>query len=264
MAREVHGPILGVPQGDLQLEDADAPEPLIALALKGGASMDLLQERRPELGLPAATPVVEDTRRLLWKGAGLGGGLVLLGLLGIGAMAWWEGYQAQQLEALLPVEQQVLALEAKLGRLKARTATIESDNKKIAKQLVEVRASSALMEQLRQIAPQGVQFKTLSVKGNSIKLDGEVLGIGTPGPLERLNSLVLTLQELPGTKSNGVRLLKANRSTRSKESRLSKVSFNLTWALDPNAKPSVEQLEALGAIGMAARLKMLEQQGVEF
>jgi len=261
MAREVHGPILGVPQGDLQLEDADAPEPLIALALKGGASMDLLQERRPELGLPAATPVVEDSRRLLWKGAGFGGGLVLLGLFGIGAMAWWEGYQAQQLEALLPVEQQVLATEAKLLRLKERIATISKDNKKIANQLVAVRSSSALLEQMRQIAPQGVQFKTLSEGGNSIKLSAVVVGAGSPGPFERINALLLTLGGLKGTKSNGVSLVKA---TRRGDDATTEVSFNLNWALDSAVKPSVEHLESLGATGMAARLRTLEQQGVKF
>ncbi len=257
MAREVHGPILGVPKGDLKLEDADAPEPLIALALKGSASMDLLQERRPELGLPAATPVVEDSRSLLLKGAGLGGGFVLLGLLGIGAMAWWEGYQAQQLEALLPVEQQVLQLEAKLQRLKTRITTIASDNKQIAKNLVAVRSSSALLEQIRQIAPQGLQFKNLDVNTNMIGLKGVVVGAGTPGPLERINSLMLVLDKLPDTQSNGVRLVKAKRD---KET----VSFQLQWTLDPSAKPKVNQLEDLGATGMAARLRMLEQQGVQF
>ena len=42
------------------------------------------------------------------------------------------------------------------------------------------------------------------------------------------------------------------------------MSFSLTWALDPEGKPAAEQLERLGATGMAARLRMLEQQGVEF
>jgi type IV pilus assembly protein PilN len=261
MAQEVHGPILGVPKGDLQLEDAEAPDPLLDLALKGGDALDLLQERRPELGLPSVTPVVQDSRRLLLKGAGWGGGLVLLGLLGLGAMAWWEGYQAQQLEALLPVEQRVLATEAKLRRLKARTITVAKDNKQIAQQLVAVRSGSALLEQLRQIAPQGVQFKDLSVNGDAIKLSGVVIAAGTPGPLERINSLVLTLEALPGSKRDGVKVVKATRSDKADSSQ---VSFNLTWALDPEAKPSAELLEALGAVGMASRLRMLEQQGVEF
>jgi len=261
MAREVHGPMLGVPKGDLQLEDAEAPDPLLDLALKGGEVMDLLQERRPELGLPAVTPVVQDSRWLLLKGAGWGGALMLLGLLGLGAMAWWEGYQAQQLEALLPVEQQVLATEAKLRRLKTRTTTIAKDNKQIAQQLVAVRSGSALLEQLRQIAPQGVQFQELSVNGDAIKVSGVVVGAGTPGPLERINDLVLTLAGLPGSKGDGVKLVKA---TRAEKGDSAQVSFSLTWALDPEAKPSAEQLERLGATGMAARLRMLEQQGVEF
>ena len=261
MAREVHGPILGIPQGDLQQDDAEAPDPLLTLALKGGETIDLLQERRPELGLSAATPVVQDSSRLLLKGAGLGGGLMLLGLVGLGAMAWWEGYQAKQLEALLPVEQQVLATEANLRRLKTRTTTIANDNQTIAQQLVAVRSGSALLEQLRQIAPQGVQFNDLSVNGDAIKVSGVVVGGSTPGPLERINALVLTLGGLPGSKRDGVKLVKA---TRAETGESAEVRFNLTWELDPAAKPSLEQLERLGATGMAARLRMLEQQGVEF
>ena len=141
------------------------------------------------------------------------------------------------------------------------TVTVANDNKQIAQQLVAVRSGSALLEQLRQIAPQGVQFQELSVNGDAIKVSGVVVGAGTPGPLERINALVLTLAGLPGSKRDGVKLVKA---TRAEKGDSAEVSFSLTWALDPEAKPSAEQLERLGATGMAARLRMLEQQGVEF
>ena len=148
-----------------------------------------------------------------------------------------------------------------LRRLKTRTTTIAKDNKQIAQQLVAVRSGSALLEQLRQIAPKGVQFQELSVNGDAIKVSGVVVGAGTPGPLERINALVLTLEALPGSKRDGVKLVKA---TRAEKGDSAEVSFSLTWALDPEVKPSAEQLERLGATGMAARLRMLEQQGVEF
>ena len=68
---------------------------------------------------------------------------------------------------------------------------------------------------------------------------------------------MLVLDKLPHTQSDGVKLVKAKRD---KET----VSFQLQWTLDPSAKPKVDQLEDLGATGMAARLRMLEQQGVQF
>ena len=183
-----------------------------------------------------------------------------MALLGLGGMAWWEGQQTMQLEALLPVEQQVLATEGKLRRLKARTATLAKDNKKIAKQLVAVRSGSALLEQLRRITPQGIQLKDLTVNDNAIKLSGAVQGDGRPGPLERINALVLVLGELPQTQADGVKVVKV---TRGDKDDASTVNFSLTWALDPAAKPSLKILQDLGAEGMAARLRLLEREGVE-
>ena len=82
-----------------------------------------------------------------------------------------------------------------------------------------------------------------------------------PVPTSWLVPLLLTLSELPESKSNGVSLVNAKRS--SKDASAS-VSFSLNWTLDSSTKPTVEQLEALGAMGMAARLRMLEKQGVQF
>lgn len=87
------------------------------------------------------------------------------------------------------------------------------------------------------------------------------MGSRSPDPLERINALLLMLGGLEGTKNNGVQLLKA---TRSGDDASKEVNFDLNWVLDPAVKPSAEQLEALGADGMAARLRMLEQQGVQF
>lgn len=259
LAASAEGPVLG--RGSAQAGTVDPhADPLMALALAGGESLDLLEERRPELGLPAPTPVRRASRSLLLQGAGWGGGLLLLALLGLGAMAWWEGQQAMQLEALLPVEQQVLATEAKLRRLKARTATLAKDNQQIAKQLVAVRSGSALLEQLRRITPQGIQLKDLSVNDNAIKLNGVVQGAGRPGPLERINALVLALGELPQTQADGVKVVKA---TRADKGDAATVNFSLTWALDPSVKPSLQQLQDLGAEGMAERLRLLEREGVE-
>jgi len=259
LAAAVEGPVLGrdFPQAGRADHHAD---PLMALALAGGQGLDLLEERRPELGLPAPTPVRRASRSLLLQGAGWGGGVVLLALFGLGGMAWWEGQQAQQLEALLPVEQQVLATEGKLRRLKARTATLVKDNKKIAKQLVAVRSGSALLEQLRRITPQGIQLKDLTVNDNAIKLSGAVQGGGRPGPLERINALVLVLGELPQTQADGVKVVKV---TRADQGDAATVNFSLTWALDPAVKPSLQQLQDLGAEGMAERLRLLEREGVE-
>lgn len=262
LAGTADGPVLGRPsQEALALEDAGLPalDPLLEMAFAAKAGLDLLEERRPELGLKAATPEVYGSRGLLLQGAGWGGGVLLLGLLGWASMVWLEGMQAQQLEALLPVEQLVVTTEAALRGLKRRTAALEKDNKQIAQQLVAVRSGSALLEQMRLITPEGVQLEDLSVSGDTIKLSGAVQEPGSPGPLERINALVLALASLPETKADGVKVVKIMRSEKNKAAAM---SFSLTWALDPAAKSSLQQLEQLGAAGMAERLRLLQRQGV--
>ena len=38
--------------------------------------------------------------------------------------------------------------------------------------------------------------------------------------------------------------------------------FSLDWLLDPQAQPSIQQLQQLGATGLVQRYRLLEQQGV--
>ena len=86
-----------------------------------------------------------------------------------------------------------------------------------------------------------------------------VLERGRSGPLERINALMLELQSLQATKADGVKLVKA---TRSESGESAQVRFTLNWALDPAVQPSLDQLEDLGAEGMAERLRRLQQEGI--
>ena len=129
----------------------------------------------------------------------------------------------------------------------------------IAKQLVAVDSSSALLEQLRWITPEDIQLQSLRVLPTAIKVDGVVLERGRSGPLERINALMLELQSLQATKADGVKLVKA---TRSESGESAQVRFTLNWALDPAVQPSLDQLEDLGAEGMAERLRRLQQEGI--
>ena len=96
-------------------------------------------------------------------------------------------------------------------------------------------ARKALLPDLRQVTPQGVQLKDLTVarSGNVIKLSGVTM---SPKAKERINALLLGLQKLPQTPADGVRLM----STR--EAAGSRVTFRLLWNWDPVAKPSLQEL----------------------
>ena len=70
--------------------------------------------------------------------------------------------------------------------------------------------------------------------------------------------MAIILARLPMSMKDGVKVLKLTRD----DGENPVVNFSLDWRLDPEAKPSIDQLEALGADGLAQRYRLLEQQGV--
>ena len=161
------------------------------------------------------------------------------------------------MQALEPVEQQLQALEARLSAGRRRADALRKDNLKIAETLVAVPSGSPLLEQLRRVTPEGVQLEDVSVQGDRIQVSGTVAAGGTPGPLERINALVLNLGALPISRPGGVDVVKVTRDDEQPS-----VSFSLDWALDAQRRPSIQQLQQLGASGLVQRYRLLERQGV--
>ena len=219
---------------------------------------DLLRERRLELGLPDHPVPWSPARPLLLRGALIGGVALLLSIGAIVVMDWIESQQQQQLQPLLPFEQRVRSAEGRLRTAKQQLVMVRQDNQKITEQLLAVPAGSPLLEQLSRVTPMGIQLEDVSVQNDQITVSGRVALGGNPGPLERINALVLTLERLPISRSNGVKVLKVNRDDGEEPS----VRFSLDWFIDPEVQPSIQQLQQLGATGLVQRYRLLEQQGV--
>ena len=219
---------------------------------------DLLRERRLELGLPEPAGPWQPMRPFLLRGALIGGVAVLLSLGSIVVIGRIESQQLEHLQALSPFEQRVRSAEGQLRTAKQRVAKLRQDNLTIAEQLVAVPAGSPLLEQLSLVTPEGMQLEDVSVQNDQIKVSGRLGFGGTPGPLERINALVLALQGLPISRPNGIKVLKVT----SDDGEVPSVSFSLDWSLDPKVKPSIQQLQQLGATGLVQRYRLLEQQGV--
>ena len=222
------------------------------------APVDLLQERRIELGLPAQPAPFVSARLLLRRGALLGGAFLLVSFVVTAALSWKGQQQQQQLELLEPVAQRVTAAEAKLRRLRTNTAAVNKKTDVFAQQLVAFRGGSPLLEQLRRITPEGIQLQELLVGEAQIKLLGRVQIGKTPGPLERINALALSLSQLPITREQGVKVIKITREDGDDPA----VSFSVEWALNPKVRLSLIQLQDLEAIGLAYRYRLLKQRGV--
>jgi type IV pilus assembly protein PilN len=197
-------------------------------------------------------------RSLLLRGALIGGAALLASVASIVVMGRIESQQQQQLEMLSPFEQRVQLMEGRLRTAKRKVATIRKDNLKIAGQLVAVSAGSPLLAQLSRVTPAGVQLENVAVQNDQIKVSGRVNIGGAPGPLERINALVLGLEQFPTSLPNGVKVMKVTRE----DGEAPSVNFSLNWSLDPSAKLSIQQLQQLGATGLVQRYRLLEQQGV--
>ena len=219
---------------------------------------DLLRERRLELGLSEPVGAWQPMRPLLLRGALIGGSALLVCVGSIVVMGRIESQQQAQLQMLSPFEQRLQLAEGRLRMSRQRVSTLEKDNRKIAEQLVSVPVGSPLLEQLSRVTPAGVQLEDVAVQNDQITVSGRLGLGGTPGPLERINALVLTLQGLPISRPNGVKVLKVTSDDGEERS----VRFSLDWSLDPTAKPSIQQLQQLGAVGLVQRYRLLEQQGV--
>ena len=223
------------------------------------APVDLLRERRIELGLPAQPAPFVPARLLLRRGALLGGAALLMSLVLTAVLNWRGQQQQQQLEALAPTAQRLAAAEAQLLRLRMKTAAVNKETIRTAQQLVAFPGGSPLLEQLRRVTPVGVQLQELSVGKAQIQLSGRAqIGV-SPGPLERINALALSLSQLPITLEQGVKVMKISRE----DGDTPAVTFSMEWALNPKVRLSLIQLQELGAIGLAERYRLIEQRGVQ-
>lgn len=218
---------------------------------------DLLRQRRLERGLPPAAEPLQPARSLLVRGVALGGG-VLVAVFGIwGGLLWRQAQLNQQLEGLRGIPVQVQALEGQALGQRRRLSTIQRSNEGLAKGLVAVSSGSALLAQLTQITPQGVQLTDVQVQAGSLKLKGVA---ADPQAFRRVNGLSLLLAESPLFQPKSVKVVKLSREA-SKPA--APVDWDLTAAFATLPAPQqLRLLQSLGAEGLAKRLQILERAGV--
>ena len=214
---------------------------------------DLLQQRRLELGLPLDPAPVPSPLSLLLKG-GMGA-VVLVTLVVLTLLALQRRQQLVQSEvdALNPVERRVGDAKARLRAMTSRRSSLEQQTQSIAEQLVAVRSGSALLEQLRQVTPQGVRLVSVDANPSKLLIKGESQGTDA---FERINALDLNLEALPDMLLDGTTVVKAQADKQGR------IAFSLEARLDPAMKPTPGHLRGLGAEGLARRLELLQDQGV--
>ena len=214
---------------------------------------DFLQQRRLELGLPLEPAPVPPPLSLLFKG---GMGALVLVMLAVLTLLGPQHRQQQvqvEVDALNPVERQVGAAKARLRAMRSRRSTSEQQTQSIAEQLVAVRSGSALLEQLRQVTPQGVRLVSVDANPSKLLIKGEAQGTDA---FERINALDLNLESLPDMLLDGTTVVKAVVEQQGR------IAFTLEGKFDPATKSTPAHLRGLGAEGLARRMELLQDQRV--
>ena len=214
---------------------------------------DLLQQRRLELGLALEPAPVPPPLSLLFKG---GMGALVLVMLAVLTLLGLQHRQQQvqvEVDALNPVERHVGDAKARLRAMRSRRSTLEQQTQSIAEQLVAVRSGSALLEQLRQVTPQGVRLVSLNANPSKLLIKGESQGADA---FERINALDLNLEALSDMLPDGTTVVKAVADNEER------IAFTLEAKLDPAMKSTPSYLRGLGAEGLARRLEVLQVTGV--
>ena len=214
---------------------------------------DLLQQRRLELGLPLEPDPLPPLFSLVLKGGIAGMVLVILALFTLVGLQHRQQILQAEVDVLNPVERRVGDAKARLRAMTSRRSSLEQQTQSIAEQLVAVRSGSALLEQLRQVTPQGVRLVSLNANPSKLLIKGESQGADA---FERINALDLNLEALSDMLPDGTTVVKAVADNEER------IAFTLEAKLDLAMKPTPSYLRGLGAEGLARRLEVLQVTGV--
>jgi type IV pilus assembly protein PilN len=223
---------------------------------------DLLRQRRLERGLPAEQAPWPSARRLLALGGGLGSGLLALVLFSWVLISLRSRVVTAEIARLSTVPAELQALEGQLRSEKGAFDQLTKRNEALAGGLVAVSSGSALLQQLAELTPQGVQITEATVSGQALALKGRA---DEPDPFTRVNAFSLLLAYAPMFKPD-VRVIKLSREAPPSDPKTAPAA-KMGWDIGVNLA-SLKQaqqlslLRQLGADGMAKRLQDLSRMGV--
>lgn len=234
--------------------------------------LDLLRERRRELGIEPLSGTLVQRRSLLQRGA-------LIGLAVVGAVAGLcavvvlqNAVVKSRMTQLEQVESEAEVLQAQLTARQQALNVLSATNKTLVDALTSGRTSAALLAELQLITPQGVQLISADSSSEALILKGQAFD---PFALVRINALLLQLQRSALFQADGVKLTKVERQpVRSSDAPAAKtatakppepgpVGFEIQAPFAPlDPQQQLDLLRRLGSNGMAQRLQLLRQEGL--
>ena len=225
--------------------------------LSAGAwlDLDLLRQRRERFGLER--PKVIPVRELLWRGGLIGSVTPLLMSLVVLFLFVQDRQLTQRQRRLEPIAAEHDRVEQSLIAAMQKLEQTRSTNSAIAKAMADVRSSSAVLAEVRRLVPESISVDRLAVKGNVLEISGSAQ---QPNGLRLVNALLLRLSASGFFASEEVKLLNAVVAGEAENLEL-RFSVSAGFAADAT-RVTRTSLSLLGAEGMAARMAVLEREGL--
>jgi type IV pilus assembly protein PilN len=234
--------------------------------------LDLLRERRQELGQESMASTLLDRRPLLLRGALIGAVLLGAALGGTALVFLRLQFVKAQAEQLARFEGEAAQLQGEMTASKTRLDQLTAANRGLAEALTTLRTSSALLADLQLRTPEGIQLLSAEARGSTLVLKGQAVD---PLAFARINALQLELARSPLMNPDGVTLVKLERVDKAPSppqagqaappatQATSSVTFEMSgpFASLPPARQLVVMKE-LGSAGMASRLQLLQSEGL--
>tara|TARA_B100000674_G_C37797084_1_gene894545 strand:- start:175 stop:885 length:711 start_codon:yes stop_codon:yes gene_type:complete len=226
-------------------------------ALSAGAwlDLDLLRQRRERFGLER--PKVVPVRELLWRGGMIGAVAPVLLLLAVLFLFVQDRRLAQRQRGLEPVGAEHDRVDQALIEATKTLQQSRSTNSAIATAMADIRSSSAVLTEVRQLVPELIFLDQLEVDGNVLEISGSAQ---QPNGLRLVNALLLRLSASGFFAPESVKLSQADVAG-SADLETLRFSLSASFATDATLvmRPS---LPRLGAQGMARRMAVLVQEGL--
>ena len=228
--------------------------------------LDLLRERRQEIGQQTIASVLGDRQSLMLQGFSLGA-LVLGAVAGISALVFLRHQVVKaQMGQLNQVEAQAEGLRQELGHRSKRLSTITEVNQQLSNALSSVRPTSALMSELQLRTPDGVQLLSAESADTNLVVRGLARD---PLAFARINAMQLEMRRSPLLDPQSISLSKMERKdqdgtdSKAKTSSAIPIQFEISARLAQLPPIQMEEvLRQLGSTGMARRLALLQKEGL--
>jgi type IV pilus assembly protein PilN len=227
--------------------------------------LDLLRERRQEIGQPSLSWLLKQRPALFRRGLILGSAMVGVVLGGIGLVTLISLQVRERIAGLEPIEVQANGLKAQITSRRQELDGLKRSNTAVANRITNTATSSGLLTTLQLLAPAGIQLESVDVQPAGLVLKGKA---EDPNAFARINALQLSLASSPLLLGDSLQIKRVDRPNSSIQNANANkpapfVTFEISGGIaQVGGQRQLLLLQQLGADGMARRLRRLQAEGL--